>query len=321
MLLLCCVVLTCAGCSRADERKESPAKAMNLVLYRDPICYGMLPLVEQARLGKTEQRYDIAMTTDLDAIVAAIREGEADVALLPATTAAELRAKGADVCAVMGVSPLNMSILTDDDDVSDLTDLVGHTIYLSGRGTTAEYDLRILLNAAGVKQDVRMEFKGTDAEALAAAQVDEQGACALSEPYVSSARALPESQRIAVNGDAAWAALVEGCPVPMHGVLVARRDYLDSHPSAVGVLASDLDMSMEQVKEDSGGMVELLYQDGFVDSRGIAERMLASLDLSHVRGAKLRQALSPYYQLIFEQNADSVGGSLPGEDFYYDEDA
>ena len=31
----------------------------------------------------------------------------------------------------------------------------------------------------------------------------------------------------------------------------------------------------------------------------------------------MRQALSGYLNVLFEQNPKAVGGALPGEDFYY----
>lgn len=38
-----------------------------------------------------------------------------------------------------------------------------------------------------------------------------------------------------------------------------------------------------------------------------------------VMGGEMKQALSGYLSVLFEQNPKAVGGAMPGDDFYYAE--
>ena len=47
--------------------------------------------------------------------------------------------------------------------------------------------------------------------------------------------------------------------------------------------------------------------------------MLACLLYTSLAGGEMRQALSGYLNVLFEQNPKAVGGAMPGDDFYYAE--
>ena len=56
---------------------------------------------------------------------------------------------------------------------------------------------------------------------------------------------------------------------------------------------------------------------GIVDSEQIAAKAIPGCHLVCLTGDDLRGALSGYLKTLFDADASSVGGSLPGDDFYY----
>ena len=48
-----------------------------------------------------------------------------------------------------------------------------------------------------------------------------------------------------------------------------------------------------------------------------ASKAMPYCNITFIDGEEMKEALSGYLEVLFEQDAASVGGSLPGEDFYY----
>ena len=51
----------------------------------------------------------------------------------------------------------------------------------------------------------------------------------------------------------------------------------------------------------------------------IAEAAIPKCNLKYLDGEEMKTALGGYLEVLMEQNPESIGGSLPGDDFYYTE--
>ena len=49
----------------------------------------------------------------------------------------------------------------------------------------------------------------------------------------------------------------------------------------------------------------------------MAAKAIPDCNLCCVTGADIQPAIEPYYNVLYEANPDSIGGALPGEDFYF----
>ena len=49
----------------------------------------------------------------------------------------------------------------------------------------------------------------------------------------------------------------------------------------------------------------------------VAQKAIPACNIVFVEGAEMKDKLSGYLTVLFDQNAKSVGGTLPADDFYY----
>lgn len=49
----------------------------------------------------------------------------------------------------------------------------------------------------------------------------------------------------------------------------------------------------------------------------MAQKALPYCNIVCLTGEEMKSALSGYLQVLFDQDAKSVGGKLPGDEFYY----
>ena len=52
-------------------------------------------------------------------------------------------------------------------------------------------------------------------------------------------------------------------------------------------------------------------------SAAVAEKALPYCNIVCITGAEMKEKLSGYLQVLYDQNPESVGGKLPGDDFYW----
>ena len=52
-------------------------------------------------------------------------------------------------------------------------------------------------------------------------------------------------------------------------------------------------------------------------SAGVAQKAIPECNIVFIEGAGMQEKLSGYLSVLFEQNAQSVGGALPDDAFYF----
>ena len=69
-------------------------------------------------------------------------------------------------------------------------------------------------------------------------------------------------------------------------------------------------------KEDVEGAAALVGQYDIVPE-AVAQKALPECNITFIAGDEMQGKLSAYLQTLFDQNPKSIGGELPGDDFYY----
>ena len=74
--------------------------------------------------------------------------------------------------------------------------------------------------------------------------------------------------------------------------------------------------STEYVNENAAEAAQLVGQYDIVDA-AVAEKAIPYCNIVCITGEEMKTSVQGYFQVLFDQNPQSVGGSLPGDDFYY----
>ena len=56
---------------------------------------------------------------------------------------------------------------------------------------------------------------------------------------------------------------------------------------------------------------------GIVEKAAMAQKAMPLCNIVCITGEEMKQALSGYLEVLSGQDAKSIGGTLPGDDFYY----
>lgn len=300
--------------------KTSDVTQIRVGSLKGPTSMGLLFLMQEAEEGGAEGNYAFTMAAQADELLPLMVKGEMDIALVPANVASVLYNKMQGQLAVIDINTLGvLYMVTGDGTIESVEDLKGRTIYLTGKGTTPDYVLHYILSENGMTEaDYTLEYKSEASEVAALLAEKPQAVGLLPQPFVTAACIQNEALKVVLDMNEEWTKLQgeDGSRV-VTGVTVVRKEFLKEHEAAVKVFLKEHEESTGAINEDVQTGASLAVAAGIAAKEAIAQKAIPACNITCMQGAEMQQALSGYLEVLFEQNPESVGGALPGEDFYY----
>ena len=305
---------------------ETTAEAKNDVVIRvgglkGPTTMGLVKLIDEDANGTSENDYEFTMVTAADELTAMVAGGKVDLALLPANVASVLYNKTQGNVAVIDINTLGvLYLVSGDTSITSIDQLKGKTVYLPGKGTTPDYSLRYVLSAAGLsEEDVTLEFKSEASEVASVLAEDPNAIGLLPQPFVTAAMAQNDKLAMIMDLAAEWDSYQpeEGGSRLVTGVTIANKAFLEENSELVDTFLKEHEASIQFTETDVDAAAELIAAQGIVAKAPIAKKALPYCNVEYVDGEDMKEALSGYLNVLFEQNPASVGGALPEDAFYY----
>ena len=328
LLLALTLALSLTACGgQANSEPEQPetqeeltAAEINLYVLSGPTGIGAMNLWAASDAGETKNTYHITMPGANDEVVAALSNGEADIAAVATNLAATLYNKTEGSVTVLAVNTLGvLSLLSNGQEVNAVSDLKGKTIYAPGQGANPEYILRYVLSGNGLDpdKDVTLRFVGEGSELLTVWQSDPEAVILAPQPVATSILMQNDNARTLFDMTEEWDKIAGGDSTLMMGCVIVRNEFLQANPGAVELFLQEYAASIEKAQSDVEGTAALCEQYGLIPKAALAQKAIPSCGLTFVTGAEMKTGLSGYLQVMFDANPKSVGGALPGDNFYY----
>ncbi len=283
---------------------------------------GAVKMIEDA-----DPRYEITIypATTPEALLNDLTSGAVDLAAIPTNAAAKLYNKTNGGIRMLALNTLGVLHLLDTTGtVQSLEDLEGKTVYVPMPGQNPEYILRHILAERGINATVETSIP--DADALGTALLSNEGENAavqiavLPQPKVTVIKTQAATKQVPLSTldlSAEWNA-IEDTPIAQ-GCLVGRADFVDEHKRAVKEFLEAYEASIKYVSapENLDAAADLIVKNGIIPKAPIAKAALPHCALSYVASDEMKATLETFYAILFAFDAKAVGGSVPGEDFYF----
>ena len=291
--------------------------AVRVGALKGPTAMGMVEMMENHA-----DTYDFTLAAAPDEIVPLLVKGELDIAAVPANLGSVLYNNTKGAVKALAINTLGVLYICErGESISSVADLKGRTLVSAGKGSTPEYALNYILRGNGLdpEKDLTIEYKSEHAECLAAMLQDETLVAMLPQPFATVAMGKADDLRPALDLTEAWDALQadeENPSTLITGIAVARADFIEQHPEAVKQFMDDYRESVIFVQQNTADAAQLIGKFDIFEA-GPAEKALPYCNITFIDGEDLKTKLSGYLDVLFEADPASVGGAVPGEDFYY----
>lgn len=286
---------------------------------KGPTSMGLVYLMDQAEKGESANQYEFTMAAGADELLPSVISGDLDIVLVPANVASVLYNKTEGGVSVIDINTLGvLYMVSGNADIKEMADLAGKTVYLTGKGTTPDYVTQYLLAENNLTDEVTLEYKSEATEVAAMLVEDTDAIGVLPQPFVTAACAQNENLSVVMDLTKEWAAIQgEGGSQLVTGVTVVRNDFLNENQAAVDKFLEEHKASAAYANENVEEAAELVAAAGIIEKAPVAAKAMPNCNITYIDGADMKTALSGYLEVLYNQDASSVGGALPADDFYY----
>lgn len=311
VLVALTVVFALSGCAGKADVDDTVIKIGSL---KGPTSMGLLYLMEQ------NENYEFTIATAADEILPKVVSGEIDIALVPANVASVLYNKTNGGVTVIDINTLGvLYAVGGDESIGSVADLKGKTVYVTNKGTTPDYVFQFLLSGNNLNlSEVNMEYKSEAAEVAALLKENPDAVGILPQPFVTAACMGNENLKVLLNLTEEWDKLSdEESGRLVTGVTIVRNDFLKEHEGAVKSFLKAHKESAEYAVSNPEATAALVVKAGIIEKEPVALKALPNCSITYIDGPSMKEALSGYLKVLYDLDSTSVGGSLPGEEFYY----
>ncbi|MDR2908296.1 MAG: ABC transporter substrate-binding protein, partial [Oscillospiraceae bacterium] len=307
-----------AGCGPAEENAAEPA-AVNVGGILGPTGMALVHLRERSEAGEEGYNYNVTFEPAPDVVQARLMSGEIDIGALPTNMASVVFNRTGGDIRILAVSRLNiLYILTAPGvEISSVADLRGKTLFTAGQGATQEYVLDYLLRESGLDPaaDLTVEYKSEHAEVVALLLDGKCDAALLPQPHVTSAMKQNPGLKMAIDINEEWKRLNADVELAM-SCIVARKDFLEENPAAGGDFLKHYAESAAFPADNPEEAAALMGEYGVIPE-AVALEAIPHSGLACVTGDEMKAAVKEYLEILYRQNPQSAGGSLPDDGIFY----
>jgi len=324
LVLMLSVFLFTSCEKKEEEQNEQPAEeikapeAVRVMALKGPTGMGMAKLIEDDKNSQTKLNYEFSIFSAPTDVQAEIIKGEYDIAAVPINLASALFNKTEGELKIAAINTLGvLYMLENGNTIKDIQDLKGKTIYATGQGSTPEYVLKFVLekNRIDPEKDVKIEFLADHTELTEKLKNNSVAVGMLPEPNVSTVLMANEGFRVALDITQEWNdisdyKLIQGC-------IVVNKKFAEEYPDALNAFLDEYKASVDFVNGDNEEGAKLIEAAGIVPKAAIAKKALPNCNICFIKGDEMKETVNAMLTVLFEANPKSVGGKVPGNEFYY----
>jgi NitT/TauT family transport system substrate-binding protein len=277
--------------------------------------FGMASLMDAATKGEAAQEYHFTVETDASNIVAALANGSVDIAALPTNAAAAVYNKTQGQVQVLALNTLGVLYLVTDGSVTveTMADLAGKTVYAPAQNPS--FIFQHIVDANGVDNVTVDNTYAQPADLNTAVASGEVSIAVLPEPMVTVAKSKNPDLQVALDLTKEWDAVCQPGSL-VQGCVVVRKEFAEANPDALKAFLTEYEASINGLMTDVEGTAAKIEAHAIFTKAAVAAKAIPNCNVCFIAGEEMQSALAEFMNIMFQVAPASVGGAVPGDDFY-----
>ena len=332
--IVLCLVLALsvlAGCGKkntataTDVPKETASAThveqlkVTIAGLAGPTSMGMIKMISEKALNSDAYAVGYEVANAPDTLTGKLISGEVQIAALPTNSAAVLYNKTQGQLQFLAQNTLGVLYLVGKDSagITSLKDLKGKTIALSGSGGVPQYAMEYILDKAGIKDSVTLNYLTDHASVAQALLAGDADLAVLPQPFVTQVLIKDTSMKILLDINKEWDVASSGSSVLSMGCLVVNSAFAEANPEFVAEFLKRYEASVNFVNANPKDAAVMVADAGIVPSAEIAEKAIPFCNIVFKDALSAKTEINGFLQVLYDFNPASVGGKMPDDGFYY----
>ena len=332
------VLVACGNSQSPDNQNNRQQQTEDVVVrvatLRGPSSIGLVNMMNDtsgipgdggdlSSVGNPEEgsgiTYAYQISSAPDEVTPMVAQGTCDICFVPSNAASILYDRTEGNVELIDINTLGvLSVVTGDSSIQQWEDLAGHTVVTSGQGSTPEYVIEYLLDQAGIADRVEVTYESEHQQVATELASDPAVIAILPQPFTTVVETQNSGVHSVINLNDVWDRYAgDSRSKFVLGSTIARKDFVEQHPQAVVDFLQKHQESVQKCNDDPDGTADLVVQAGIIAKKPIAQAAIPKCNVVCITGDEMEDAQRGFLQVMSDANPDSIGGALPGEDFYY----
>lgn len=251
---------------------------------------------------------NLVITGSIEEQIAALKKDEGDIYLIPSNLFAKLKNSGMELELLYGNAG-NVLSLVGKSEISDISELKGKTVALTGRGAVPEMILNKLLETANLTQDdINPIFLNEPTEAAPIIKKNEDAFLLLPEPFASAIAEKVDDIKPAIDINEVWNK--SELPQVITSVIVVKADVYENKKQEIIKFLNLYTRGVDSLKQAPSAYSKLIESMGIVPQK-VAENSVPKIEFVNLTGKALRDELDNFFTALMDTNPELIGGKLP----------
>ena len=260
-------------------------------------------------------KYTISSYTEgSDALADAFTSETSQVIVAPTNLGATLYQQGVPYQLVASLVWGDLYLISQES--LNFDDLAGKKITTFGEGSTPDIVLQCILKEKGLLDSVEIEYLPSVADVQARFASGETEIALFAEPSLSVLKTTMDHVNVVMDFQEQWRELYGGNSYPQVSLFV-HKDLIENHQEVIEPLLAQIDAGISFANESTEEMANEAIQIGFEMPENSIIESIPQSNLMFKTAENACVEVDSYLKKLYEFNPETVGGSLPNEDFYY----
>lgn len=316
LFLLVAILLSTASCGQKQPEEKTSVVVAGL---RGPTSMGMIRLFEEQSLNNDSYTVEYIAESAPDALTAKIINNEIQIAAVPTNLASVLYSKTEGEVQFLALNTLGVIHIVGSLDITELSDLKGETLHISGKGATPDYAVNYMLQSLGLSDHVELLYYADHASLAQAVIAGDAKAAVLPQPFVTQVTMQSEEIRLLVDLNVEWEKITKGSSVLSMGCLIVNKSFADNNREFVLDFLREYEESVNWVNSNTAEAGILIAKHGILPNSDLAEAAIPSSAIVYKSAQDSKVEVENFLQILMDYNPSSIGGKLPDENFYFEQ--
>ena len=337
LLVVLFVLSFTAGCSNEPLEAPAPEKPaeetpvpveepaavepVNVTIagLKGPTSIGMIKMIDEKALQSDKYNVEYIQEAAPDSLTGKIINGDIQISSVPINLASVLYNKTQGKVQLLAVNTIGNLFIVGTEDINSVSQLDGKTLGMSAKGSTPDFAMNYILKQAGLEGKTELNYVLDHASLAQSVIAEDTTVALLPQPFVTQTRLKNPNVKILVDLNEAWNEATGGKSDLYTGCIVINKEFAENNSDFVSEFLEQYESSVNWVMENQKDASVLVAKHEIMPDAALVEKAIPNCGITFKKAREAKSGLNDFYQILFDSNPASVGGSMPDDEFYFTE--